>query len=228
MLQRPLQFPLEYGSSFEAFSSSTCFLPNAVKQYCQDVCRAIELFEGQKISFDPDENETQANDFYYFYHLRHRITTEFCYLNAEHADSDPRVRCVLLATKIVEYLVLNENYVRAISPFLADQIFDLLDREDLETLWKGHEALLRWTQWTMCCGYSASDARRTRAITSTARRAAKVYRLSPFPLDWLEQGLHRSCVRHFVWAAALDSKLDAVCSEVDIILRHELHRGDGP
>ena len=222
-LQRPHQFKHVYGFFFESPSVQAAELPTPIIEYCQDVCRAVELFEGQDIGFDPSTvAEAQSPDVHYFYFLRTHLENEFSHLNADYAKTHGKARCILLAAKIVEYLVLMDNYIATTPAFLATKIRECLELQDIEEEWTGLDAALRWVQWTMACVPKFSEDAQQNTLAFLVDRAEAMYQRLPFPLDWNEQGLQFECVRNFVWASSLDERLARVCDEEDVMLRKRL------
>jgi hypothetical protein len=86
----------------------------------------------------------QSVDTHYFYFLRTHLANEFIHLNAEFADSYGKARCMLLATKIVDYLVLLDNYIGTIPVFLASKVRECLTVQDIAKEWNGMEDVLLW------------------------------------------------------------------------------------
>ena len=159
---RPSRFELQYGAFFDAPSPD---LPEALIHYCQDTCRAIELLEGQKIIFDPVKaDKAESGDTHYFYFIRSRLANEFIHLNAEFAKRFDRARCILLAAKIVEYLVLVDNYIITIPIFLARGIHECLQAQNIVKEWSGIEDLFMWVLWVAACVPQIDDKLRTEFI----------------------------------------------------------------
>lgn len=201
---RPSRFELQYGAFFDAPSPD---LPEALIHYCQDTCRAIELLEGQKIIFDPVKaDKAESGDTHYFYFIRSRLANEFIHLNAEFAKRFDRARCILLAAKIVEYLVLVDNYIITIPIFLARGIHECLQAQNIVKEWSGIEDLFMWVLWVAACVPQIDDKLRTEFIF-LAKEADIKYNTTASSTKWNAKDTQCHRARQFVWAAALDEKL---------------------
>ena len=214
---RPSQFKHTYGVFF---NTSQKGLPQILIDFCQDTCRAVEIFENQNIVFDPVEaKRTGSNDTHYFYFVRSRLANEFIHLNAGFADSFDKAKCILLATKIVDYLVLVDNYISTIPMFLATRIKECLERQIIVEEWSGTEDALIWVIWVAACVPQIDKNIKRVLMNFLTNQAETVYWRTQFSSDWNKQGVHYQFARRFVWASALDDKLGLVCDEEDGLLR---------
>ncbi len=215
---RPSRFEHKYGAFFDAPSQE---LPKILIDYCQDTCRAIELLEGQEIVFDPMKAKSaEPLDIHYFYYARSRLADEFIHLNAEFANRFDKARCILLATKIVDYLVLVDNYIITIPIFLAGRIWECLEAQDIAKEWSGIEDVLMWVLLVAACVPQIDEKLKNEFIIFLTKHAEIVYERTPLSTDWNTEGVQYRLARRFVWASALDDKLGQVCDEEERFL-HE-------
>jgi hypothetical protein len=106
-LRRPSKHREVYGSYFESVEGRGC-IDQPVCDFSSDVSRVFDLFEGAKISFDPRiaNMPVASADVLYFYFRRERVAIEFTHLHHKYWGKPCRSRCVLLATKILDYTIL--------------------------------------------------------------------------------------------------------------------------
>lgn len=76
---------------------------------------------------------------------------QFAHLNARFANANSREQCILLATKVVEYLALMDNYIAAISVTLAGRLRKILSKHDIVVVWQGWEDVLMWITLVLVC-----------------------------------------------------------------------------
>ena len=201
---RPSRYKHKYGAFFEAPPPQ---LPQVLVEYCQDTCRAIELLEGQGIVFDPAKARTaESVDTHYFYFVRSRLANEFIHLNAEFSNRFDKARCILLATKIVDYLVLVDNYIITIPIFLAGKIRECLEAQEVAMEWNGIEDVLMWVLWVAAC-VPQLDGKMKEEFIFLANQAEIIHEGTLSPTDWDKKIVQYDLARRFVWAAALDDKL---------------------
>jgi hypothetical protein len=142
-IQKPSKYPEVYGGYFNKYGRAS--IDRDVCDFCCDVSRALELFEGARISFDPAvAKKILDNDVFYFYFSRQRVADHFTFLHHRCWSSPSRSKCVLLATKILDYVVLVDNYINVIPGFLASKIKETLESLTAPDTWKGQEDLLIW------------------------------------------------------------------------------------
>ena len=213
---RPSRFEHKYGTYFDIPQKE---LPQVLIDYCQDTCRAIEILEGQGIVFDPVKaKRAESIDTHYFYFVRSRLANEFIYLNAEFANCFNKARCILLATKIVDYLVLVDNYINTIPIFLATKLRECLEHQNIAEEWSGVEDVLIWVLWVAICVPRIDKNVENYFTILLANHAETINRRTPLSPDWNKEGVQYRWARRFVWASALDDKLDRVCDEEDRLL----------
>ncbi len=215
---RPSRFDHKYGAFFDAAPQE---LPKALIDYCQDTCRAIELLEGQEIVFDPVKaKRAESPDIHYFYFVRSRLANEFIHLNAEFANRFDKARCILLATKIIDYLVLLDNYIITVPIFLAEKIRECLEAQDIVMEWDGMEDALMWVLWVAAC-VPQIDMKLKKDFMFLANQAEINYEGTPLSTGWNKEGVQYHRARRFVWAGVLDDKLGKVCDEEERFLREK-------
>lgn len=208
-IQRPSKYPEVYGSFFNTYGRAT--IDRDVCDFCCDVSRALELFEGAQISYDPvTASKILDNDVFYFYFSRQRVADYFTLLNHRCWTSPSRSRCVLLATKILDYVILVDDYINVIPGFLASKIketFVSLTAESPDT-WEGHEDLLRWILFVLV---TVS----TNAWALKPLRKMLMFKYNSFPgtLNWVDEELES--MKSFVWCSSrLDESFLQVCSRL--------------
>ena len=152
-IQRAALYPAVYGSFFSNNDnySRAEEIDKDICKYCADVCRAIEVLEGENWTFKEETTSPYSAEVFYLFYLRDRVNGRFAHLNARFADARSRELCVLLATKIVEYILFMDNYIAAIPASLAMRLQIILDGHDLNIVWQGWEDVLMWIVFVLTC-----------------------------------------------------------------------------
>lgn len=210
-VQRAPLYPAVYDSFFSCGDKGgrVDLIDKDISSYCAEVCRAIEILEGENWAFSTDATNTGSSEIFYFYYLRDRVTGQFAHLNARFADADSREQCVLLATKIVEYTLFMDNYIAAIPIILAKRVQSILVKHDLDEVWRGWEDVLMWIALVLVCMPNQWSGR-TWSIEFCCRTLRRSCGTEwPDGSDWRRRALTQ--VRSFVWSKRLDDALTAAC-----------------
>lgn len=209
-IQRPIKYPEVYATFFST-DGKAC-IDHGVCDFCCDVSRALELFEGAKISFDPDiANKTADGDILYFYFSRQRVADHFTFLNHKHWALPSRSRCVLLTTKILDYTILMDNYINVIPAFLASKVKETLDRLKADS-WKGYEDVLIWILFVLVTALQPPITNDW-ALVSLREMLVTKYDGVSGSLTLMKQELQN--VKRFVWCSSrLDEAFLEVCYEL--------------
>ena len=142
----------KYGASFFSRKMCQAFGQN-VLFFCQNECHLIALFERNKICFDMERPARgDLNTLPYFFFCRDQLSAQFANLYAHYRPIDCKERYVLIATKIVEYPIVNGGLTIMLAEFLADQLTGLLKeefREGLPDHWTEHQEMLSWILWVL-------------------------------------------------------------------------------
>ncbi|KAK5085722.1 hypothetical protein LTR05_005010 [Lithohypha guttulata] len=140
--QRAARHPRSCGYFFEDKTRAAILDPD-ISWYCSATCRAIEILEGEDWHFQSGQMR-DSSELWYFYFLRDQIVSNYAHLNARFWHDTSISRCVMLATKIVEYIVLVDNYIVTLPLFFADTLRDVLCAHELEKVWQDSSNILRW------------------------------------------------------------------------------------
>ena len=146
-VQRASVYAERYGLRFRCTGRAD--LDEGVLQYSIETCRAIEILEGEGWEFS-GRRQPRTCEIDYLYFLRNRLIGKFAHLNARTLGEGSKSRCVLLATKIVEYTVLMDTYIQAIPMKVADDLKVAVGSDGLE-IWEGGMDVLLWTSFVLLC-----------------------------------------------------------------------------
>ena len=150
-IQRAHLYPAIYGSFFDIDDRCNEIDPE-ILSYCTEVDRAIEILEGEDWHYNGDPKTTSPTpEIFFLYYFRDRLIGKFAHLNARTFSHTSRDRAILLAAKVVEYLVLLDNYIAAISIVTANRLIEVLNAQDLTETWKGWEDVLQWIMSALGC-----------------------------------------------------------------------------
>lgn len=209
-ISRPSKYPEVYGSFFNTYGRAS--IDRDVCDFCCDVSRALELFEGAQISFDPAiAKKILDNDVFYFYFSRQRVADHFTLLHHRCWSQPSRSRCVLLATKILDYVILVDNYINVIPEFLASKIKETLEslNADAPDTWKGQEDILIWILFVLVTVPQPSSTNDW-ALEPLIKLLITKYNGFSGPLSWLKEELQS--MTRFVWCSSrLDGPFLDVC-----------------
>jgi len=129
-------------------------------------------------------------------------------------------RCVLLATKILDYPIILDNYISVTPEFLADKVKETLDTlgVDAPETWNGNEDMLIWVLFVIV------TMPHPRISDSWAFVALKELLVSKYDslsrsLNWKEEELQS--MKRFVWCS---TRLDEVFLERCHELEHSISR----
>lgn len=213
-IRRPNRHPEVYGSYFDSAEGRACIDP-PVCDFSSDVSRVFELFEGANISFDPRiANVPVASaDVLYFYFSRERVAIDFTQLNHRYWEKRCRSRCVLLATKILDYSILVDNYINVIPVFLAIKLRENMDvlRGSRQNFWQGDEDILTWLLFVLVM-MPDSPNREDWAFGCLRRMLTNKYNTF-LSLSWKMEELQN--MKKFVWCSSrLDEAFLKTCDEL--------------
>jgi len=202
---KPPKIPLVYGVHLEV-PGTRINIDREVSDFCHDVCRAVEIVEHEKWTFEPgrDHDTYDAGQVQYLYFLKYQIHTAFAHLQSRQFASTERSMPILLAANIVAYLILQINYMPAFTRFLSDRLRSYLEEQQLPRDWSRCEDILRWI---MCVLLSTSKCWRGRAWAQSCLvdLLEREYGKSRWPQSWVSDEL--SNVRKCVWSDRLDNHL---------------------
>jgi hypothetical protein len=201
----------KYGSRFEGEASLEA-VDRTILRYCSETCRAIEILEGEGFTFDPDE-VLVSSEIHYLYFLRERLETWFAHLNAEHLNSHALDRSSLLATKIVTYIALMDNYIVEVPAIMANRLQSLVTSQLDSYEWTSHCEFFRWALFVLAS--MPNNAWKGRAWTlDVLKDMLRVeYGTEEWPSNWMER--ERNNVWQFAWAESrLGHSFNQACKDV--------------
>ncbi|KAK5103394.1 hypothetical protein LTS08_002809 [Lithohypha guttulata] len=194
--QRAARHPRSCGYFFEDKTRAAILDPD-ISWYCSATCRAIEILEGEDWHFQSGQMR-DSSELWYFYFLRDQIVSNYAHLNARFWHDTSISRCVMLATKIVEYIVLVDNYIVTLPLFFADTLRDVLCAHELEKVWQDSSNILRWILFVLII-YPKQWSGHDWALRLTKQRLDLEYG-KLWPPSWnLLEVLN---ARQFVWAGS--------------------------
>lgn len=209
-ISRAALYPQKYGEAFECYLDPKLIHPD-IRMYSREICRAIEILEGENWTFREVYNPP-SNELYYFHYLKDRATGLFAHLNARTFHDNTEERCLLLAAKVVEYIVVMDNFVPAIAMTNADRLHQLLKQQrDRKFGGKWKQATM-WMHFVLGCmpDYWPNKRRAIELLHDALRRS---YDNRPWPEGWQEEQL-TNC-RRFVWSnSRFDTIFEVTCQMV--------------
>ena len=210
-IQRAALYPAVYGSFFSAGKDArNSLVDRDISRYCAEVCRAIEILEGEKWTFSAESTNMNSPEIFYFYYLRERVNGQFVHLNPRFANANSREHCILLATKIVDYFLLMDNYITAISVTLAQRLQNVLTRHNVVKVWQGWEDVLMWITLVLVCVTSPWNGR-TWSLRLCRQTLQHVHGAEGRDLlEWKQAALFQA--RSFVWSTKLDEVFSTACA----------------
>lgn len=196
-IQRAPKYTTVYGSFFD-HQNSTKGLNQHITQYCREVCRAVEILEGESWDFT-GKNEAYSQEIYFMYYLRDRLTSKFAHLNARADAQHPCEQCILQAAKIVEYVTLLDNYIPAFTSVMAERIQSILVTHKVDSTWINWEKVLLWVSFVLVCMPVKWDGE------SWADNFCQLMLRRTYGKDWLNVCAWKkntlTTLRSFVWSA---------------------------
>lgn len=210
-LERPLRRPQVYGAAFDS-RTTIGDLDEDVLYYCSGICRAIEILEANNLDFNP-ENRTDlvaaGTDIHYFWFLRSHLHVLYNHVQSWEFPHNPKSQFVLLATKIVDYMVLMNNYIAGVPARIAERLQQMLEHEDLEHNWADWQDVLIWMFFVvnMVEGRKGSKAWTLKSLILLLN---KRYGPLCWPPSWRDLELRK--LRTFAWShKCLDKRFRIVC-----------------
>lgn len=204
----------KYGTAFYGTNVAD-ELDQIVLDFCIDTCCLIEPF--QQIHGEPhDASLNTAKRRYEFYFSKSRLGGRFPSLHEQYKTELSISRCVLLATKIMEYPVLNNHLPTPTIPFLSTELRGILEAQDLTAVW-GHRQcqsdMLMWIYFVLAVSpaiWTGHDW----VVAAIYHQLRSRYSGTDWDDGWKDVEWHN--VKRFVWSEVnLSSGFDKVCTELD-------------
>lgn len=215
-VQRASLYPAIYGDFFNAPQEQQK-LENSIVDFCHEVNRAIEILEGEEWHFDAETKEL-TSEIFYLYYLRDRVETKFTFLNAKLISENTVDRCVLLAAKIVEYVVLMDDYVASTTLVVAYHLVKLIKQQDVGIMWHDMEDVFQWIVFVLAC-IPDYFTEKEWALSICVNSLQRSYGRRKWPNGW--QGKQLENLMRFVWSAdRLDDAFGETCAKLQI-MAHE-------
>ena len=148
-VQIPMPSWSKYGSGFaELLSRNTqrsCSFQPRVLEYCIATCGLLELHEA--LESPPEARDTYLRSHIssqFLYYSRDWVDEQFAILHADLFNNDSRDKCILWASRVVEYPVTWRNNVPTFSTYLCAQLSETLSRQDILAVWSDNLDVLIW------------------------------------------------------------------------------------
>lgn len=214
-VQRASLHPAIYGEFFDA-PLATQELDDNIIDFCNEVNRAIEILEGEQWKFDGETREL-TSEIFYLYYLRDRVETRFTFLNARLISENNRDRCVLLAAKIVEYIVLMDDYIASTTLVAAHRLARLIKQQDIGKTWLGWEDVFQWIAFVLAC-IPDYFTEKEWALSTCFDSLQRSYGKQKWPAGW--QGKELENLIRFVWSTdRLEDPFRATCAKLQVMAR---------
>ncbi|KAJ9658948.1 hypothetical protein H2198_003377 [Neophaeococcomyces mojaviensis] len=210
---RPPKIALQYGSNLDG-QNQQINIDSDVAHFCYDVCRAIEIVEDEKWTFEPGrtENSYDASQIHYLYFLKYHIHNTFAHLQSRTLAVSEKSRPILFASNIVAYFILQLNYMPAITRFLSNRLRGYLEEQNLPRDWLGYEDILSWIMCALLSTPGHWDGRDWAKLRFIELKKLR-YGNSRWPRSWISNEIKN--VRKYVWSARLDKYLTATLTQLE-------------
>lgn len=215
-VSRAPRYPQRYGAALEDHPVRNLVHPDILR-YSRETCRAIEILEGENWTFR-EVCDPPSNELYYFHYLKERANGMFTHLNARTFNDNTEERCLLLASKVVEYIVVMDNFVPAIAITNADRLHRLLKQQRARKFAGKWKQPMLWMHFVLACMPDYWEGKRM-AIQLLHDSLRRQYGEHPWPEGWQEEQLD-NCTQ-FVWS---DTRFDAMFQAACRILQAEIDR----
>jgi len=151
----------KYGSGFaKAKQCVPQIFTFRVLDHCLDTCGLLELYEASATGSKSQSRQVHIlSNHEYLYYRRDRVDEEFAVLHSELFQQDTPDRCILLATRIVEYPVTWANYVPTLTIHLCTELCKALQRQDILHDWSAHLDVFIWILFAMAVSPWPFDGR---------------------------------------------------------------------
>lgn len=186
-----------------------------VLEHCLNTCELLSLYE----AFHQAGSTAQQTGLplppspEYLYYLRDRVDEQFAILYAEMLNQNTPSKCVLVATRIVEYPVTWANYVPSLTMDLCAELCALLRNGDLFEAWSGSLGVLSWILFVLLTSPWAF-AGRDWAVTCLQGIIGAKFGAAQWPKDWWKEEL--ASVKTFAWSETkYSSRFTQVCRELE-------------
>ncbi|KIX05892.1 uncharacterized protein Z518_03865 [Rhinocladiella mackenziei CBS 650.93] len=210
-----------YGSGFTTLErSQEHSFSHLVLEHSLNTCELLSLYEARQAataapsSFRRGPFLQRPRPFSpeYLYYRRDRVDEQFAVLYADLLNESTPSKCILLATRIVEYPVTWANYVPTLTIHLCTELCTILRRQDLFQGWSGLLDVLRWILFAMVTSPWPFDGRDW-AMSSLQGLIGAKYGPDHWPDRWWEEELKN--LQDFAWSRAHDAKLGQMRRELD-------------
>lgn len=220
-IQRAPLHPLVYGGFFLVRQDNRR-IHHDIVSFCNEVCRAIEILEGERWQFDGKVRESTP-EIFYLYYLRDRVATKFVFLNARFVSDNTIDRCVLLATKIVEYIVLVDDYMASTTLLVAHRLQNLIKEQNVRQIWKGWEDVFLWVAFILACMPDYWTEREW--ATSVCFYTLQYTYGKHWPIGWQQK--QSDNLMRFVWSTTrLDDAFQNACANLQVMALKSLEDGE--
>ena len=236
---------VKYGAGFRVLAKTRgASISRSVLTHAADTCELLALQEARdddnlddKASqSDQDDDQPSHASAEYLYYRRDRVDEQFAVLHAQMQDPSTSPssntipsKCILLATRIVEYPITWGNYTPGLIIHLATNLCSTLKSADLLTLFS--EPLLNILLWILVTLATSGTPFKGRewALATLVDLIEAKYGVEDWPDEWREEETEN--LRDFVWAEErglgerLEKVWDWVRKEVDVRRKIEEYSG---
>lgn len=210
---RPPKVEPRYGFGFDV-NNKQLELDPKVLVFCFDVCRAIEIVEHENWNFEPDRalESFDPSQIQYLYFLKYHIHNTFAHLQADPLLNPEKSKPVLFAANVVAYLILQINFLPAITLLLVKRLRSSLQAQKLPEDWFGYGDILCWIMCTLLTnpGYWDGTVWAQECLT---RLVNEKYGYNEWPNSWVHDQLEN--VKSFVWSSRLDRGLKVALHQLE-------------
>ncbi|EXJ89055.1 hypothetical protein A1O3_02119 [Capronia epimyces CBS 606.96] len=192
-----------------------------VLEHCLNTCELLSLYDAVHRAPSSEDHASVPSppSPEYLYYLRDRVDEQFAILYAEMLNQNTPSKCILMATRIVEYPVTWANYVPSLTMDLCAELCALLRSQDLFDFWSGALDVLSWIFFVLATS-PWPFAGREWAVTCLQGIIGAKYGAAQWPKDWWKEELAN--VKNFAWfETKQSSSFRQACNELEAGTRRE-------
>ncbi|KAI1611684.1 hypothetical protein EDD36DRAFT_296296 [Exophiala viscosa] len=207
----------KYSPGFSKLETSpTLAVDIPVREQCLSTCELLALYDAfhspkgknrHTVLSPPPSPE-------YLYYLRDQVDEQFAILYASTLRQDTPSRCILLATRIVEYPVTWANYVPTMTMDLCGELRGMLRRQDLFECWSDSLDVLSWILFVMLASPWPFEGRAWAVVHLRGIIGAR-YGAAAWPEEWRAEELGN--LTAYAWNERhYSSRLEQVFTELEM------------
>lgn len=185
-------------------------------EHCERTNNLIRLCDSLSRDQTPESENGHSNSYSNIEHFcteRDRVDEEFASIHGLVVDDGSIDKCILWASRIVEYPVTWANYCPTYIGLLFEKLHESIRDPDLESQWAEQTDVLTWILFVMAISLTGFEGR-PEVVVSLQELIGSKYGTRDWPRDWWEEELVN--LRGFVWCDNyFGQRYEALCRELE-------------